>query len=98
MGSWTKKQGSSTIRADMKTRGGRQRGGRSQEKEGRMHGTGLRIIGKEVGTGDHGGRGAWGGEKRMQGWDSARRGSLRILGRRMTQTSTPGRAYFFTQS
>lgn len=62
-----KKQASWTRTADLGSRGGGQMGGRSQEKEGGMHGAGLEIAGMEAGTGDCGGRGAWGGEKRTQG-------------------------------
>lgn len=57
-GAGQKKEASWTSRTDMKTRGGEQRGGRSQEKEGRMHGAGLGITGKAAGTGDQGGQGA----------------------------------------
>lgn len=50
-----KSQANQTRRADLETRRGGQRGGRSEEKEGGMHGAGLGIAGKSAGTGDRGG-------------------------------------------
>lgn len=48
-----KNQTSWTSRTDRKTSGGRQRCGRSQEKEGGMHGAQLGIREKETGMREH---------------------------------------------
>lgn len=50
----------------MKTEGGGQRGGRSQEKDGGMHGGGLESQERRLGR-DHGAQGAWGGQKGVRG-------------------------------
>lgn len=74
-------------RTAMKTSGDGQRWGRSQEKEGGMHGA-WESQKKRLG---------WERRGKDLAPDSAHQGSLWTL-RQMTQTRTPGRACFCTRS
>lgn len=77
------KQTSWTSRANVKTRKGGQRGGRSQEKEeGMQMEQDWELQGRRMAWEATGGKelGKW-EEKKMQGWDSAHWGDPQIPGR-----------------